>query len=121
VTICITADGKTLESQVNPSFGRAPYFLFLVPGMPEVEAVENTPGAHGAGVQAAQTVANKGASDVITGNVGPNAYQALSAAGIQVHVGATGTVKKAVEDFCAGLLTRTESPTSRRHGGGGRR
>jgi len=31
MTLCITADGKTLESQVNPTFGRTPFF-FLVPG-----------------------------------------------------------------------------------------
>jgi len=57
VTICITASGSTLESSVNPSFGRTPYFLFVDPDTLEVTPVENTPGAHGAGVQAAQIVA----------------------------------------------------------------
>jgi len=115
--ICITAGGTTLESPVNPSFGRAPYFLFVDPETQEVEAVENTPGAHGAGVQASQTVANKGTGVVITGNVGPNAHQGLSAAGIDIYVGAKGTVKQALDDYRAGRLSLTEAPTGRRHGG----
>ena len=118
--ICITASGSTLESSVNPSFGRAPYFIFVDPDTLEVEAVENTPGAHGAGVQAAQTVANKGARVVITGNVGPNAHHGLSAAGIDIYVGAKGTAKQALDDYRAGRLSRTEAPTGRRHGGGQR-
>lgn len=62
MTICITSSGQELDAPVNPSFGRAPYFLFVEPETFAVEAVQNTPGAHGAGVQAAQTVASKGAN-----------------------------------------------------------
>ena len=118
MTICITASGSTLEAPINPSFGRAPYFLFIDPETEAMEAVKNTPGAHGAGVQAAQTVAQKGAAVVITGNVGPNAYQGLSAAGIEIYVGAEGTAKQALDDYRAGRLSRTEAATGRRHGGG---
>jgi predicted Fe-Mo cluster-binding NifX family protein len=120
VTICITASGRTLESPANPSFGRTPYFLFIDPDTLEVTPVENTPGAHGAGVQAAQIVANEKASVVITGSVGPNAYQGLSAAGIEIYVGAKGTAKQALDDYRAGRLSRTEAPTGTRHGGGQR-
>jgi predicted Fe-Mo cluster-binding NifX family protein len=120
VTICITASGRTLESPVDPSFGRTPYFLFIDPDTLEVTPVENTPGAHGAGVQAAQIVANEKARVVITGSVGPNAYQGLSAAGIEIYVGAKGTAKQALDDYRAGRLSRTEAPTGTRHGGGQR-
>ena len=115
--ICITANDVTLESPVNPSFGRAPYFLFVDSETLAVEAVKNAPGAHGAGVQAAQTIANKGARVVITGNVGPNAYHGLAAAGIEIYVGAQGTATQALEDYRAGRLACTEAPTGQRHGG----
>ena len=118
--ICITSDGQGLEAPVNPSFGRAPYFLFVDSETEAAEAVKNTPGAHGAGVQAAQIVANKEASAVITGSIGPNAYQGLSAAGIDVYTGAKGKVMDALEAYRAGRLTRTEGPTGGRHGGGRR-
>jgi len=49
MTICITSSGQELDAPVNPSFGRAPYFLFVDPETRTVEAVKNTPGAHGAG------------------------------------------------------------------------
>jgi predicted Fe-Mo cluster-binding NifX family protein len=65
----------------------------------EFEAVRNlaSDATGGAGIQAAQTVSNYGAHLVVTGNVGPNAYQALSAVGIPIVTGATGTVREAVE------------------------
>ena len=49
-----------------------------------MEAFENTATsqAHGAGVAAAQFLIDRGAQTVISGRFGPNAYQALSAAGI---------------------------------------
>lgn len=118
MTICITARGEGLDAEVDPHFGRAAYFLFIDPETLEVEVVRNLPEAHGAGVKAAQTVAEKKASAVITGSVGPNAHQGLSAAGIEIYTGATGTVKEALEDYHAGRLSRTEGPTGARHRGG---
>ena len=116
MTICITSSGQELDAPVNPSFGRAPYFLFVDEETLATEGVKNTPGAHGAGVQAAQTVASKGASVVITGNVGPNAHQGLTAAGIEIYVGAKGTAKEALEDYRAGRLSRADAPTAGGHG-----
>ena len=118
MTICITARGEGLNSEVDPTFGRAAYFLFIDPETLITETVKNVPGAHGAGVQAAQTVAAKKASAVITGSVGPNAYQGLSAAGIKIYTGAKGTIKEALEDYRAGRLTDATGATGARHGGG---
>jgi len=120
MTICITTNGQSLDAPINPSFGRAPYFLFVDPETETVQAVKNTPGAHGAGVQAAQIVASNKATVVITGNVGPNAYQGLSAANIEIYVGATGSAKEALEDYRAGRLSVAQEPTGARHGGGRR-
>ena len=120
MTICVTSSGQTLDAPVQPNFGRAPYFLFIDEATQAVDAVSNEPGAHGAGVQAAQTVAGRGARAVITGSVGPNAFQGLTAAGIEVHVGATGTVREALRAFQDGKLTRADVPTGRSHQGGRR-
>jgi len=120
MTICITSTGQSLDAPINPSFGRAPYFLFVDPETETVQAVKNTPGAHGAGVQAAQIVASNKATVVITGNVGPNAHQGLSAANIEIYIGATGSAKDALEDHRAGRLSLAQGPTGARHGGGRR-
>lgn len=117
MNICITASGQDLDASVDQSFGRARYFLFVDSDTHHIKAVENSPGAHGAGVQAAQLLAEQGVRVLITGNVGPNAYQGLKAAGIEIYTGAKGTSRKALADFDAGLLSKTDVPTRPGHGG----
>jgi len=118
VKVCITAMGETIEDPVDPSFGRAAYFLFYDLETEDLKDVSNDPGAHGAGVQAAGIVAENGAKAVITGSVGPNAHQGLSAAGIKIYTGAKGTAKEALADYRAGRLTLATGPTGARHKGG---
>jgi len=74
----------------------------------------------GAGIQAAQVIAGKGVKVLITGNVGPNAFQALSAAGIKIVTGAFGTVKEVAEKYKKGELSETDAPTVEGHFGMGK-
>lgn len=120
MTICITAAGQGWDDATQPSFGRAAFFLFIDTETLALEIVKNDPGAHGAGVQAAQTVAQHGANAVVTGSVGPNAFQGLSAAGIDVFVGSAGTVRQAFDAYRAGELKQAATPTGRPHQGGPR-
>ena len=120
MSICISAAGTDWDAATQPNFGRAAFFLFVDPDEEKLESVQNRPGAHGAGVQAAQTVADRGASVVITGSVGPNAFQGLAAAGIEIFVGATGTVREALTAYRDGKLKHADGATSRPHGGGRR-
>jgi len=118
LNICITSSDRDLESEVDQTFGRARYFLFVDSETRETDVVENTPGAHGAGVQAAQLLSERGANVLLTGNVGPNAYQGLKAAGVRVYIGAKGTSKQALENYEAGDLLEATEPTGPGHGGG---
>lgn len=87
------------------------------------EVISNTAisKAHGAGIQAAQLVASKGVRAVLTGNVGPNAYGALSTSSIKVISGVTGSVMDAVERFKRGELKETGGWTVGGHFGTGGR
>lgn len=120
MTICITAEGEDWAAATQPNFGRAAFFLFIDTESEAIDPVRNQPGAHGAGVQAAQTVAQYGVKAVVTGSAGPNAFQGLAAAGIEVYVGATGTVREAYDAYRAGGLRRASAPTGHPHQGGRR-
>jgi len=120
--ICVTAAGNTLDAPIDPRFGRAPYFVIVNSETMAFEAVPNVAAGamSGAGVQAAQTIAGKGVNVLITGNVGPNAFQALSSAGIRIVVGAYGTVREVIEKYKRGELRETGAPTVGGHFGRGR-
>ena len=119
--ICVSAQANSLDASVDPRFGRCPYFIIVDSETLQFEAVPNSASGAvgGAGIQAVQIIASKGAKVVITGNVGPNAFQALSAAGIKIITGAYGTVREVVEKYRRGELKETNSPTVGGHFGMG--
>ncbi len=120
--LCITSTGKDLDAQVDPRFGRCGYFIFVNTDTMEYEAFDNSAAGAtgGAGIQSARFVADQGASAVLTGNLGPNATQALQAAGIQMLLGAGGvTVRQAVEGFKKGVYTEANAPSVESHFGMG--
>jgi predicted Fe-Mo cluster-binding NifX family protein len=119
--ICVTATASTLDAQIDPRFGRCSYLIIVDSETMQFEAISNmAAGATGgAGIQAAQTIANKGVKLLITGNVGPNAFGALSAAGIEIVTGASGTVRELVEKFKRGEFKKTREPTVDSHFGMG--
>ncbi|MBN1774294.1 MAG: NifB/NifX family molybdenum-iron cluster-binding protein [Deltaproteobacteria bacterium] len=117
--IAVSAAGTEFDSPVDPRFGRCRYFVFYDTETKQLEAQPNTAGqlGGGAGVQAAQQISDKGAQVVLTGNVGPNAHQALSAAEITICTGASGTIREAVERYAAGGFGKTDGPTVAPHHG----
>ncbi len=120
--ICVSAFSDNLDADVNSRFGRCQYFVIVDSETMEFNAISNaaSSAAHGAGIQAAQTVANMGVKVVITGNVGPNAFSVLSAAGIKIVTGASGSVREAVEKYKNGQLQEIGRPTVGGHFGMGR-
>ncbi len=119
--ICVTATAGDLSAQVDPRFGRCQYFVIVDSETMAFEAMANeaiaAPG--GAGIQAAQTMVNKGVDVVISGNIGPNAFQVLSTAGVKIATGAYGTVQEATEMYKSGKLGETGASTVAAHAGMG--
>ena len=120
--IAISSSGKTLDSALDPRFGRCAWFLIIDPADMSYEVFDNqnTAQSSGAGIQAAQFLADKNVSAVITGHVGPNAVQTLSAAGIEIFAQQQGTIREVVERHKnKGLNPTTQSTVSRHFGMGG--
>ncbi|MFA5410879.1 MAG: NifB/NifX family molybdenum-iron cluster-binding protein [Candidatus Omnitrophota bacterium] len=111
--ICISSESNTLDSKVDARFGRCRYFIILDTETLEFEAIQNpnieTMG--GAGIQSAQLAASKQVKAVLAGNIGPNAFQTLQAAGIDIFSGVSGTVKEAVEKYKKGEFKTTQNPS----------
>ncbi len=111
--VCVTSQGPDLESQVDPRFGRAAIFIVYDLDTGEFQAKDNKQNlqaAQGAGVQAAQAVAELGCGAVITGNCGPKAYMTLQNAGISVFTGAEGTVEQAIQSYKQEGLEKAAGP-----------
>ena len=117
--ICVTSVSGILDAQVDQRFGRCQYFMIVDTESMQFEPVPNlalTSGS-GAGIQAAQTIAIKNVKVLITGNVGPKAFQALSAAGINIITGASGKVRAVIEKYKQGLFSETNAATVGEHFG----
>ena len=122
--IAVSSSGPELDASVDPRFGRCRYFVLTDPATTEWETLENenaTSGG-GAGIRTAQLIIDRGVGVVITGNCGPNAYQTLSAAGVELVTGASGRVQDALEAYRNGELAPTHRATVGAHYGtsGGR-
>jgi predicted Fe-Mo cluster-binding NifX family protein len=110
--IAVTSTGTDLDSEVDPRFGRAPYFLIVDSETFEFEVLDNKENVNalkGAGIQAAGMVSKKGAEVLVTGFCGPNAFKAMSAAKIGVANNASGTVRDVVQAYLDGKLPLADS------------
>ena len=118
--IAVTCDEPSLDAQVDPRFGRAAGFLVVDPDTMEFEYIDNGQAqtmARGAGIQAAETVARSGARVILTGYVGPKAFQALTAAGIKICQNLENmTVRQAIDRYKSGEVTVAAQPNRRGHG-----
>jgi len=110
--IAMTSTGKTLEDPIDPRFGRCPFFL-IIESDGSVRAVPNCARAArgGAGIQAAQQIVNENVKVVITGEIGPNAFEVLSAAKIDIMLAPPGIGSKTLEEYRLNKLTGAKTET----------
>jgi predicted Fe-Mo cluster-binding NifX family protein len=117
--IAITSYGEDLASRADRSFGRAKWFILVDTETGAFEAhsnEQNVNAAQGAGIQAAQNVANLGAEAVLTGNVGPNAFRTLNAAAIRIFIiKGDMTVEQALAEWKEEKLQETTESTIEGH------
>jgi predicted Fe-Mo cluster-binding NifX family protein len=111
--IILTAVSPNIESDVDTRFGRGAYFLVVETDTLEWKAVPNpalnAPG--GAGIQAAQFATDQKCEAVISGDFGPNAYNALNSAGISMYLfGMCRSVQEAIQRFKSGQMEPLSAP-----------
>ena len=118
--IAVSAKGTTIESLMDQRFGRAAFFIIVQTDDMGVEVVDNSAVAAsgGAGISAAQAIADKDVEAVVTGNVGPNAMNVLKAAKIKLYKGSAESVKENVELFKKGQLVEISKTVPAHYGMG---
>lgn len=120
--IAVSSEGSSLDAATSPVFGRCPTYLLVDTETLAFETVPN-PAMNqggGAGIQAAQFIVKQGAKAVLTGNLGPNAFEVLRAAGVQGYLIPEGIVRQAVEAYKAGRLQPMSGASVAAHAGMGR-
>lgn len=121
IAVATTQGG--LEDNVSPVFGRCATYTMVEVDDKEIKNVGVVPNQFaaamgGAGIQAAQLVANQGALAVIAGNFGPNATAVLTQANVKM-VQAQGNARDTVTKYINGELQAVSEPTGPRFGGMG--
>jgi predicted Fe-Mo cluster-binding NifX family protein len=110
--IAVSSKGPSIENDIDERFGRTPCFIVYDLEKDTYQSIDNTQvfnAPQGAGIQAAQHVVDSGAEAVLTGHVGPKAFQVLQAAGIKVFLARGMQVKDAINCFREDKLPCSES------------
>ncbi|RCK77151.1 MAG: Dinitrogenase iron-molybdenum cofactor biosynthesis protein [Anaerolineae bacterium] len=123
--LAISISGNRLDAPFDPRFGRAVAFCLVDSETGEwtVHANPALSATGGAGVQAAQFIAKLGAQAVVSGAYGPNAFETLSSAGIELYLAPASeslTAADVLALFKAGKLSKPEAATRPGQHGGGR-
>ncbi|MFW9917455.1 MAG: NifB/NifX family molybdenum-iron cluster-binding protein [Candidatus Thorarchaeota archaeon] len=121
--IAVSAQGETLDSPVDPRFGRCLFFLIHDSTKKTVQIVPNTAveQMHGAGINAGQKMLDLGIEVVLTGNLGPNAFNVLMQGGIKAFRANPGDVNQAIRQYLNGELSLITLAGPGHAGLGGRR
>jgi predicted Fe-Mo cluster-binding NifX family protein len=109
--VAVSATGNTPQASVHSQFGRCDYFLIFEDKNEEVKAIENSYAGveTGAGIGCAQDLVREGVEVVISGQVGPKAYEVLNEAGVEIYLAPPDiTAQDAYEKLLSKKLRKME-------------
>jgi len=99
--IGISSTGLTISSPADPRFGRCSHFAIYDTDDNSYRFIENKAqqAGGGAGIAAAQQMIDEDVEIVLTGNMGPNAYNVIKGNDIKIFRIGSASVEKAVQLF----------------------
>jgi predicted Fe-Mo cluster-binding NifX family protein len=109
--VAVTSVDGTMEGMVDERFGRARTFVVYDIDTDKYETARNDQQMNlpqGAGIQTAQNVVNLGALAVVSGHLGPKAFQVLKTAGVHAYVATNMTVAQAIAHYRDGSLQKLD-------------
>jgi predicted Fe-Mo cluster-binding NifX family protein len=118
MNVAISATEDRMDSEVDPRFGRARWFAVIDTETNQPvfhDNTENLNASQGAGIQTSQMLAKLKVECIITGNIGPNAYTTLEAAGIDIYRIDGGTLQEALDKLAKGELKKSADSNVKGH------
>ena len=115
--ICIPTVGNNgLDDTIGEHFGRVPTYTIINLDNDEVKVIPNTSQHTGGIGYPPEIMAKEGVNVMVCRGLGRRAISMFEEFGIDVYIGANGTVKDAIEDFKQGRLQKaSESDSCGRH------
>lgn len=98
--ITVSTRGKSLDSDMDPRFGRSAGFVLFDTDTGNTAYLDNSAQldlAQGTGIKTAQMIVEAGTEALITGQMGPKAAKVLSRSGIKMYACQIGTVQDAIQ------------------------
>ena len=120
--ILVSSLGKEKSDAFDTRFGRCEYFQIFDTETKEYEVLENRgkTSEHGAGIASSQQAIDKDVDILITGHLGPNAFEVLGSSGIKLYSANSGTVEEVINLYVEGKLEEISSAGKAHRGMGNR-
>ncbi|MEK6264744.1 MAG: NifB/NifX family molybdenum-iron cluster-binding protein [Clostridium sp.] len=118
--IVISSTGKTTEDLLNTRFGRCEYFQIHDTESGEFKVIENKGqnAGGGAGIIASNQIIDENIDVIITGNLGPNAFELIEKAEIKAYKCESIDISSALLKYNKGELEEIQMSGPAYHGGG---
>lgn len=116
--IAISSTGQKKESLLDQRFGRCDYFQIYDAKTDGYMVIENKgiSAKGGAGIAAASQIIDEDVEIIITGNLGPNAFELLEKAKIKAFRCDTIPIDRAIVMYEKNQLSQISSGSSAHHG-----
>ena len=108
VLVCVPSmDNGGLRGKLSPHLGKTPYFVLIKWQGDQIvnfQILESKAKHMGGNMTPGEFITSSGANTLLCGNLGTKAVQMLQKAGIDVYVGASGTVIESLQSWAEGEL-----------------
>lgn len=117
--IAISSSGITKDDMLDVRFGRCEYFQIHDTETNEVKILENEGknASGGAGIAASNQLIDEKVDVIITGSLGPNAFEIIDKSGIKAYKSEGIEISKVLEKFKKGELEEINMSGPAHHGG----
>jgi predicted Fe-Mo cluster-binding NifX family protein len=117
--VAVPSEGSTIDSVMSKYFGKAPCYIVYDTKKKGYWTVQNPfyNKKHARGLRVSAMLVNKGVGTTVSPNIGPEPARYFNNNNVKMYIGASGTVRDAINQYLSGKLVRTEQPNVPTHYG----